>query len=63
LALLFFNLGVEAGQLMFIFAVLGLIWLWRRVRLPAPPVWRLAAAYGMGSVAAFWVLDRTLGSI
>ncbi|MDH3417834.1 MAG: HupE/UreJ family protein [Gammaproteobacteria bacterium] len=63
LALLFFNVGVEIGQLIFIFAVLGLAWAWRRVRLPAPPVWRVAAAYGMGSVAAFWVFDRTIGAI
>ncbi len=63
LALLFFNLGVEVGQLIFIFAVLGVAWLWRRTRLPTPPVWRLAAAYGMGSVAVFWVFDRTLGGI
>lgn len=63
LALLFFNVGVEIGQLIFIFAVLGLAWGWRSVRLPAPPVWRVAAAYGMGSVAAFWVFDRTIGAI
>lgn len=63
LALLFFNVGVEIGQLIFIFAVLGLAWVWRSVRLPAPPVWRVAAAYGMGSVAAFWVFDRTIGAI
>ena len=63
LALLFFNVGVEIGQLIFIFAVLGLAWVWRSVRLPAPRFWRAAAAYGMGSVAAFWVLDRTIGAI
>jgi hypothetical protein len=63
LALLFFNVGVEIGQLTFIFAVLALGWLWRRARLPSPAAWRLAAAYGLGSIAAFWVLDRTFGSI
>jgi len=63
LALLFFNVGVEVGQLLFISAVLGLAWAWRSVRLPRPPIWRVAAAYGMGSVAAFWVLDRTIGTI
>jgi len=63
LALLFFNLGVEAGQLIFIFAVLALAWGWRQARLPAPRAWRIATAYGIGSVAAFWVLDRTVGAI
>jgi hypothetical protein len=33
------------------------------VRLAAvrvPPVWRHAVAYGIGSVAAFWVVERTI---
>jgi hydrogenase/urease accessory protein HupE len=63
LALLSFNLGVELGQLIFIFSVLGAVWLWQRIRLPVPRIWRLATAYGIGSVAAFWVFDRTLGAI
>jgi hypothetical protein len=63
LALVSFNLGVEAGQLLFIFAVLALGWIWRRARLPAPAAWRQAAAYGIGSVAAFWVIDRTIGTL
>ena len=63
LALLSFNLGVEAGQLLFIVAVLALGWAWRRARLPAPAVWRQVAVYGIGSVAAFWVIDRTIGTL
>jgi hydrogenase/urease accessory protein HupE len=63
LALLFFNLGVELGQLIFIFAVLALAWTWRHARLPTPPAWRTAVVYGIGSIAAFWVLDRTVGAI
>jgi len=62
-ALLFFNLGVELGQLSFVFAVLAIAWLWARTRMPAPPAWRLGASYALGSVAAFWVIERTLGSI
>jgi hypothetical protein len=56
-ALLFFNLGVEAGQLAFVAVVLGVIALLRRVRLPqwAP----LIPPYAIGSVAMFWVLERT----
>jgi hypothetical protein len=61
-ALLFFNVGVELGQLAFIGAVLLAIGLWRAIRLPAPPVLRLTAAYAMGSIAAYWVLDRTIGT-
>jgi hypothetical protein len=63
LALLFFNVGVELGQLAFIAVVLMGAWTLRRIALE-PPAWapRLAA-YVIGSVAAFWVFERTLTSI
>jgi hypothetical protein len=63
LALLFFNVGVELGQLAFIAVVLTGAWALRRIALQ-PPAWapRLAA-YVIGSVAAFWVFERTLTSI
>jgi hydrogenase/urease accessory protein HupE len=58
LALLFFNLGVEAGQLAFVVVALGAIALLRRVRLPewAPFV----PPYAIGSVAMFWAIQRTV---
>jgi hypothetical protein len=59
LALLFFNVGVEIGQLLFIASVLTLGWLVRRAAIHAPSWWPRAAAYGIGSVAAFWVVQRT----
>jgi hydrogenase/urease accessory protein HupE len=58
LALLFFNVGVELGQLAFIGAVLGLGWMLARFAVPQPAGWRKAAAYAIGSVSAFWVLQR-----
>jgi hydrogenase/urease accessory protein HupE len=60
-ALLFFNLGVEAGQLLFVAAVLGVTELWRRGGGFAPRAWRAATAYGIGSVAAFWAIERAAG--
>jgi hypothetical protein len=60
LALLFFNVGVEIGQLAFIAAVLAIGWLVRNIALAAPSWWKQAAAYGIGSVSAFWVVERTL---
>lgn len=60
LALLFFNVGVEAGQLMFIAAVLGSFWLARRLRIRTPRWSPRAAAYAIGIVAANWLFDRTL---
>ena len=51
--------GVEIGQLAFIAAVLALGWSLRRAGARAPEWWPRAAAYGIGSVAAFWVVQRT----
>ena len=58
LALLFFNLGVEAGQLLFIGAVLAVAALLRRAPLPRPAwTWRLLP-YAIGGIAAFWLMER-----
>jgi hypothetical protein len=55
LALLFFNVGVEIGQLAFIAAVFCLAWLFRRAR----GRWlELIPPYAMGTVAMFWVFQR-----
>ena len=60
LALLFFNVGVEVGQLPFIAAVFALGFLVRASAVRVPNGWRRAAAYGIGCVAAFWVVQRTV---
>src|SRR6266536_644782 len=59
-ALLFFNVGVEAGQLLFVAAVMVLAVL---VRLSlAMPRWApLVPPYLIGSVAMFWVIQRVSG--
>ena len=58
LALLTFNLGVEAGQLMFVAAVL-LAYQGLRALYDVPAVaGRMAAAYGIGSIATFWLVSR-----
>jgi hypothetical protein len=72
LALAFFNIGVEVGQLLFIAGVFVLLWSLRRSRSrsstdAASGAWHVAgtaatpAAYLIGTVAAFWVLERTYG--
>jgi hypothetical protein len=58
LALLFFNLGVEAGQLLFVGVLLSLAWLARRRRWALPGWADLVPAYAIGSVAMFWVIQR-----
>lgn len=61
LALLFFNLGVELGQLAFVAGVLALAAAARRLALPQPAWgWRVPA-YGIGSLAAWWTIERVAG--
>jgi hypothetical protein len=70
LALLFFNVGVELGQLMFIAAVVTLLSavtrLVRRRGATEHGPWhsealiRTPVAYVVGSVAAFWVVQRVV---
>ena len=65
LALLFFNLGVEAGQLTFIAAVLTLMFMWKRLAPAALNTrlgdysWR-APVYVIGITSAFWFVERTV---
>lgn len=58
LALAMFNVGVELGQLLFVSAVWGLVGLARWARVSAPVELRPIVAYAIGSLAAFWFLDR-----
>jgi hydrogenase/urease accessory protein HupE len=58
LALVSFNVGVELGQLAFVAGVFVLAAVWRRFAEPGPAWLRLAAAYGIGSVSAYWLLER-----
>jgi hydrogenase/urease accessory protein HupE len=58
LALLLFNVGVEAGQLLFVAAVLPLAVGLRGVA-SAPPAWlRPMPVYGIGAVASYWLIAR-----
>ncbi len=59
-ALLFFSLGVEAGHFMFVGAVLSLLVLIRRLRLPLPRWTELVPPYAIGTIATFWFIQRTL---
>ena len=60
LALGFFNVGVEVGQLAFIVSVLALVALGRRFA-PPPPVWAWRVpVYLIGITAAFWFVSRTM---
>jgi hypothetical protein len=58
LALLFFNVGVEIGQLLFIATILCVFASVRRIRPTWPRQAELAAPYAIGSIAMFWVVER-----
>lgn len=61
LALLLFNVGVELGQLGFIGAVLLIYAVVKRYTVEVPQWARQAPAYLIGSVAAYWTIERTIG--
>lgn len=56
-ALLFFNVGIEVGQLLFIalLTALGVL----IAKVSSAPWLRIAPVYLLGAVSTFWVLDRT----
>ena len=60
-ALLTFNVGVEIGQLL----TVGAAWLvYRAVRqLPVMPQARLAALYAIGTMAAYWSVERVFAIV
>jgi hydrogenase/urease accessory protein HupE len=59
LALLFFNVGVEIGQLMFVAAFLALACVLRQLQVIWPRWAEPLPAYAIGTVAAFWFIERT----
>jgi hypothetical protein len=74
LALAFFNIGVEAGQLLFIAAFFVLVWAGSKLLTAAAVSGRtpstawsttaqlsLPAAYVIGTLASFWLIERTYG--
>lgn len=64
--LLFFNVGVEVGQVLFASAVLILLFLFQRYSiaryLERFPV-RLFSSYAIGGLAAFWFIERVSGFV
>jgi len=65
-ALLFFNLGVELGQLLFVTVVMALFAILRRIAVAfirrdvgRSQAWlRFAGAYCIGGIASFWLIER-----
>jgi hypothetical protein len=55
-----FNVGVEAGQLILVSLVLGLVWLIRRTRWALPrPILVDGLSGGLIGLGVFWIVTRT----
>lgn len=62
-ALMFFNVGVELGQILFVAAVLGMWQSLKRLPYPRSPWVKSAPFYVVGAVAMFWFIDRVCNMI
>ncbi|MGJ8583596.1 MAG: HupE/UreJ family protein [Marinosulfonomonas sp.] len=68
-ALVTFNLGVEAGQLLFVGAILVLRvvlnWVARRLSLPkaSGANFMTGVIYGIGGISAYWLIERVVGFV
>lgn len=65
LALLFFNIGVELGQLVFVFGVIAGLWFLRSVAgvTRSSPVFisgERIAAYVIGILSSYWLIERSM---
>ncbi|MDH3734863.1 MAG: HupE/UreJ family protein [Gemmatimonadota bacterium] len=60
LALLFFNVGVEIGQIVFVLLVLALVRSFRTLEIRWPRWVQAAPGYAVGSLGAMWTIDRVL---
>jgi len=60
LSLFAFNLGIELGQLLFIFIITTLLYLFKQQFLKYETVLKKFLAYGIGTLASFWFLERIM---
>ena len=59
-ALLWFNVGVELGQLVFVFLALALAWSFRALEIRWPRWAQALPGYTVGSLGAYWTIQRTV---
>jgi len=61
LALIFFNIGVELGQIMFVATVVLIVVILQRLTYPALlDKLQTSVVYMIGGVSSFWLIERTL---
>jgi len=59
-ALLFFNVGVELGQLVFVFTALALLRSFKVLEVRWPRWAEALPGYAVGSLGAYWTIQRTV---
>ena len=59
-ALLWFNVGVEIGQLLFVFLALGLAWSFRTLQIVWPRWVLWLPGYTVGGLGAYWTVQRAI---
>jgi hydrogenase/urease accessory protein HupE len=59
-ALLWFNVGVELGQLVFVFLALALAWSFKTLEIRWPRWAQALPGYTVGSLGAYWTIQRTV---
>lgn len=62
-SLIFFNIGVEIGQLLFVFAVLLLAWIFKSLIEKHHYIYKMALTYSIGIIATVWLFERVLVTI
>ena len=60
-ALLFFNVGVEFGQIAFIICVLSFLWILKKTKITFPKWVKLVPVYSIGGIASYWLIERVVG--
>ncbi len=60
-ALLFFNVGVEIGQIVFILGVLSFIWILKKSKITFPKWIKLVPVYCIGGISSYWLIERLVG--
>jgi hypothetical protein len=63
LALLFFNVGVEIGQVAFVLAVIAVVAIVRKIVAVPLTKAAIATAYAIGVLSAFWTIERVVGVV
>jgi hypothetical protein len=59
-ALLLFNLGVEAGQMLFVWLIVLLARAFQTLNIRWPPWVEAVPAYAVGTLGAYWTMQRTV---